>query len=323
MSTFYLDLKGSVLELEGGALVVRSREGRRTVPLALLDRLVIAAKTQLDSWLLLRLAEAKVAVVMFDPRRLGRQAQVLGAAHHDVRVRLAQYRVASDSEQRLVLARRWVAAKLRRHASLLAELACAQSQWHRAAQTAAEQITALLDSVAAARDLASLRGLEGSAAQAFFAAYQRLFAPSLGFTGRRKRPPPDPVNATLSLAYTLLHARAVQVAASVGLDPGIGFYHEPAWGRQSLACDLIEPWRPCVDQWVYEWFHSRWLEADHFKHQNGGYFLDKTGRAKFFAAFERKMRPLERALRWQCLALVRYLTEESSVFQSTVGGRKN
>ncbi len=137
---------------------------------------------------------------------------------------------------------------------------------------------------------------------------QLLRPPALGFTGRKKRPPPDPVNATLSLAYTLLHARAVQVAWASGLDPQLGFYHEPAWGRQALACDLIEPWRPCVDEWVYAWFHSRYLRAEDFKCCAEGCFLGKAGRAKFFTAFASRMPPIERALRWQCRYVVRCLT---------------
>ncbi|MCX8049878.1 MAG: CRISPR-associated endonuclease Cas1 [Methylohalobius sp.] len=310
MSTFYLDCIDSEMSLEAGTLVVRSGDRRQTVPIGLLKRLVIAAKTRLDTMLLLRLAEQGVTVVLFDPRRLERRAQVLGSAHNDVRVRLAQYRASADESRRLALAREWVAAKLRRHSSLLGMVASSRPELRGSAHAAAQRIIALQKSVSVVDNLAAMRGLEGSAAQVFFEVYQRLFAPSLGFTGRKKRPPPDPVNATLSLAYTLLHARAVQAAWTAGLDPSVGFYHEPAWGRESLACDLIEPWRPCIDRSVYGWFRSRYLEADHFKRQAGGCFLDKAGRSKFFAAFERQMAPLERALRLQCRALVRSLTEE-------------
>lgn len=311
MSTFYLDRTESELSLESGVLVVRNGEGRQTVPVALLKRLVIVAKTRLDTMLLLRLAEQGVMVVLFDPRCADRRAQVLGVAHNDVRVRLAQYRISADEKQRLSVAKDWIKAKLRRHERLLNAVGVSRPEFGQVAQQALGRMTALRASLELATDLATLRGLEGSAAQAFFAAYQKLFAPSLGFTGRKKRPPPDPVNATLSLAYTLLHARAVQAAWAAGLDPCVGFYHEPAWGRESLACDLIEPWRPCVDQWVYEWFRSRYLEADHFKRRGEGCFLGKAGRARFFAAFERQVTPIERALRRQCRAVVQSLMEET------------
>lgn len=310
MTTFYLDRSGSEMTLENGVLMIRNGTGRQAVPVALLERLVITAKTRLDTTLLSRLAEQRVTILLLDPRRLERRAQVLGAGHNDVGVRLAQYRASADEAVRLAWARGWIAAKLRRHLRLLAEVAGARPDLKHALQTAVQRLDALLASLDTAENLAALRGLEGSASQVFFGAYRMLFAPSMGFDGRRRRPPPDPVNATLSLAYALLHTRAVQTAWAAGLDPQVGFYHHPAWGRESLACDLIEPWRPCVDKWVYGWFRDRWLRADHFKHHAGRCFLNKTGRGRFFAAFEKNATPIQRALRRQCRHLVRWLTRE-------------
>jgi CRISPR-associated protein Cas1 len=40
--------------------------------------------------------------------------------------------------------------------------------------------------------LDTLRGIEGAAQAAYFRAYTTLFAESLGFTGRNRRPPRDP-----------------------------------------------------------------------------------------------------------------------------------
>lgn len=51
-------------------------------------------------------------------------------------------------------------------------------------------------------------------------------------------------NAILSLTYTLLHAEAVLALHGTGLDPFIGFYHQLNFGRESLACDLMEALRP-------------------------------------------------------------------------------
>lgn len=308
----YLDRTGSEMSLESGVLVIRSGEDRQMVPVALLERLVIAAKIRLDTMLLSRLAAQGVTVLLLDPRRLEHRAQVLGAGHNDAQVRLAQYRASAIDAVRLGWAREWIAAKLRRHLGLLTEVASVRPDLSYDLQAAIRRLDALAASLEAVKDLATLRGLEGSASQVFFGAFRTLFAPSLGFTGRQRRPPPDPVNAVLSLAYTLLHARAVQAAWAVGLDPQVGFYHEPAWGRESLACDLIEPWRPCVDKWVYSWFRDRWLLADHFKYQAGGCFLDKAGRSRFFAAFEQNIAPVQRALRRQCRNLVRWLTREDT-----------
>ncbi|BCX88953.1 CRISPR-associated protein Cas1 [Methylomarinovum tepidoasis] len=301
MATVYVDHSGTRIRLQSGSLVLESPAGRRTVPARLLRRLVITAKSELDSGTLNRLAEAGIAVVLLDPHRCRRRALVLGGHQPDAGLRLAQYRAAQDTAFRLEIARALVRAKLQRQLRWLASSSCPSCD---AARRRLQGILTRLDGMA---DPAGLRGLEGSAGRAFFAAYRRLFPDHLGFDGRRRRPPPDPVNACLSLGYALLHSRAVQAAWSAGLDPMIGFYHEPAWGRESLACDLIEPWRPCIERWVAGWFGQRWLEAGHFSRQGDSVRLGKAGRQRFFGAFEKGMPPVERSLRRQIRHLIQRL----------------
>lgn len=62
-----------------------------------------------------------------------------------------------------------------------------------------------------------------------------MFAPSLNFNGRNRRPPRDPVDA-VSLGYTMLHAECVLQLYGAGLDPrSVGPLHELDFGRESLC----------------------------------------------------------------------------------------
>ena len=60
-------------------------------------------------------------------------------------------------------------------------------------------------------------------------------------------------NAILNLLYSILEAEARLAAAGMGLDPGLGFLHVDTDARDSLACDLMEPCRAAVDQYVLDW----------------------------------------------------------------------
>lgn len=64
---------------------------------------------------------------------------------------------------------------------------------------------------------------------------------AFSFERRNRRPPADPVNACLSLAYALLTRTFVAALGAVGLDPWKGLYHVERPGRPALALDLIEP----------------------------------------------------------------------------------
>src|SRR5690606_17318101 len=140
-------------------------------------------------------------------------------------------------------------------------------------------------------------GIEGAGAAAYFRGYAELFPASLGFRARRRRPPPDVVNATLSLGYTLLHALAAEACHAEGLDPAVGFLHEPTRGRASLACDLMEPWRARVDALVWTLFRDRVLAATHgARDGSGACLLGKAGRAHFYEAWSSIAGPLRRTL---------------------------
>ena len=52
-------------------------------------------------------------------------------------------------------------------------------------------------------------------------------------------------------------------------DPLVGFFHRPAFGRESLACDIVEPLRPRIDEWVWQLFRTRLLRTDSFVEDKG------------------------------------------------------
>jgi len=112
----------------------------------------------------------------------------------------------------------------------------------------------------------------------------------------------------------MLHFDAVRAAHAAGLDPLLGFYHRPAFGRESLACDLIEVLRPHADAWVWQQFRSRALRNDHFSLHNGACVLGKAGRERFYSAWEGSVKLPRRWLRARCALLARSLRNEGSAW---------
>jgi CRISPR-associated protein Cas1 len=300
MATLYLDRRDSALKLDGTTLTIYvDGEHQTTVPLHMLERMVMYSAVQIQSSLLARLADAGIGILAFGGRNAGKVAIVQGTAHNDGARRIGQYRRYDDVSWRRQWSRRLVLGKLKGQTRLLHH-----ALWERPdlRHPLMEGVTRLLDArarILAEPDLSvdSLRGVEGAAAVGYFQALTQLFPASLDFTGRNRRPPRDPVNAALSLGYTLLHFEAVRACHVAGLDPIIGFFHELDFGRESLASDLIEPWRPRIDAWVWDQFRTRSLREDHFTREAEACLLGKTGRQHFYGAYEVLARPLRRALR--------------------------
>jgi CRISPR-associated protein Cas1 len=300
MSTLYLDRRDLSLELQGRTLVLR-REGelQSTVPLHLVERVVMRSAVAMESGLLARLADAGVAILIFGGVNATKLAVVHGRTHNDGARRIGQYRRYDDLQWRRRWSRRLVVGKLKGQLRVLRRALGERPDLRLALSEGITHIEKVRERVTEepAPSVDTLRGIEGAAAAAYFKAYGHLFAEGLAFTGRNRRPPRDPVNAVLSLGYTLLHFEAVRACHVAGLDPIIGYFHELVFGRESLACDLVEPLRPHVDAWTWEQFRTRSLREDHFTRQDNACLLGKTGRQHFYREFEALARPLRRALR--------------------------
>lgn len=317
MGTLYVDRKDLELRHEGKHLCLyEAGERRGTLPLNRVERVVIRGQATVTTGALGLLADEGVAVLVLGGRH-GRSVAVLqGRMHGDTRRRIAQYRWHHDDAERLNWARRLVTLKLRAQCRFLRRALAVRPDCRKPLADGISQLqralATLADESGPALRIARLNGIEGAAAAGYFGALTALFPPSLDFTGRNRRPPRDPVNAALSLGYTLLHFEAVYACHANGLDPYVGFYHEPAYRRESLAADLIEPLRPEVDRWVWRLFADRRLRAEMFTQEEGGCLLKKDGRALFYAAYEVFVRPLRRLLRRYGFVIATRLTEEEA-----------
>lgn len=300
MTTLFLDRRDALIEHDAGTLLIRTPDGEAArLPLAHVERVILRSPARISTSAIAAIAEAGAGLVVLSGRRSQPAAFLLGRPHGDAAVRLGQFRLALDPSTRLAIARVVVRHKLvgqaRTLSAALAVRADKRLPLRRGLEAVRESVAALHR--APAGDLAQLSGLEGAAASAYFAALAELFPPSLGFRGRNRRPPRDPVNAVLSLAYTLAFADAVREAQHVGLDPSVGFLHALAPGRASLACDLVEPLRGPIDRFVWRLFAEEVLRKAHFSRDGEAVLLGKAGRLAFYAAWEPAALPLRRRLR--------------------------
>ena len=296
MTSLYVDRRGVELKADGEALVFHENGARcGTVPLAPLSRVFLRGDVTLSASLLGKLGERGIGVVVLSGRK-GEPTLLLGRPHNDAARRVAQYRLSLDAGFCLKFSRAVVEAKLRAQRELIAEARDGRTTARYLLNVCLRRIDEIIGKVDQQAGIASLRGLEGAAAAIYFDGFKDLFAERLHFSGRNRRPPKDPVNAVLSLSYTLLHAEAVIALYGAGLDPYIGFYHALDFGRESLACDVVEALRPEADRFVHDLFRADTLRPEDFSMADGACLLGKAGRSRYYAAWESAAEGLRRAL---------------------------
>lgn len=218
----------------------------------------------------------------------------MGPMHKNVELRLHQYSAAIDTEQSLALARRFVATKIRNCRTMLRRNA---GRLNDLTLRSLEELAVSAETVASSE---SLLGVEGAAARLYFEKFSLMLKKRDGlddfaFDGRNRRPPRDPVNAMLSLVYSLLTKDLTVVCAAVGFDPFLGFFHRPRYGRPSLALDLMEEFRPLTaDSTVITAVNTGVVGPGDFIRNGGGVNLTPKARKALIAAYERRMDQLIR-----------------------------
>lgn len=224
------------------------------------------------------------------------EARVEGVPQGSMMLRRAQHTAASDPVRSATLARSFVAGKLHNTRWLLARSArdAAAEDDRAILRTAAEGHAHLLRELGdVAPDPDVIRGLEGRAAALHFEAFPYHLRPGLRqnfpFDGRNRRPPRDAINALLSFLYALLRHDCVSALTAVGLDPFVGFLHVDRAGRESLALDLMEEFRPWVERLALTLLNRGELRTTHFIERDGGAVeLSDAARKSLVAAYQQR-----------------------------------
>jgi CRISPR-associated protein Cas1 len=214
-----------------------------------------------------------------------------GLTLKNVLLRREQFRRADDERFCVFIARDLVATKIRNQRTLL------QRNHVEPPPRALEMLKRLARGAERAESLETLLGIEGAAARTYFEHFAGMIKaeddkerPLFDFRHRNRRPPRDPVNAVLSLAYALLTRDLVSMCHAVGFDPYIGFYHQPRFGRPALALDLMEGFRPLIaDSAVLLALNSRMVQPKDFVSSGGAVALTAAGRKGLLRAYEQRM----------------------------------
>lgn len=110
-----------------------------------------------------------------------------------------------------------------------------------------------------ARDVRSgdIENMEGRAAAYY---WKYLFGQHIdGFTRDRDGVPP---NNLLNYGYAILRAVIARALVTSGLLPTLGIHHHNRYNAYCLADDIMEPYRPYVDELVYKLVKNKGLPTD-------------------------------------------------------------
>lgn len=281
-----------------GMNVVAKRSGTEVgrVPLHTLSSIYSFSYMGASPALMGKCAEKGIELAFFTPR--GKfLADVAGMPRGNVLLRHKQSILAEDDSRSLAIAKSFILGKVFNSKWILER--CMRDHGMRvnvdSLQQVSRKMSESLKSIRACTSIDALRGIEGDAAAQYFSVLNELILSredAFKFNGRSRRPPCDPVNAMLSLFYTMLSLDCSSALRGAGLDPYIGFMHTERPGRRSLALDCMEELRPVlVDRFVLTCINNHMVKPRHFiEHESGEVRLTDEGRKVLFDAWQTKKR---------------------------------
>jgi CRISPR-associated protein Cas1 len=288
MATLYLNEQQSIVKKRDNYLIVQYQDkSKKEVPLINIDQIVVSGDVTLTTPALHTLLGLGIEVCFLSMYGHFR-GRLSPPVARNAALRRAQYRAHSDVSVSLQMAQFCVRGKLVNMRTMLQRTN--RQMQDGALIGAIDEIQQMIQRVPEAKTTGSLLGIEGKGSASYFGVFGKLLREPFSFTHRRRRPPTDPVNAMLSLGYTLILHQVAAAIQVVGLDPYVGFLHQPRYGRPALALDLMEEFRPILaDSVVLNICNHRLLTPQDFQEELGVIHLKPDARKKFYTKFEERL----------------------------------
>ncbi len=258
---------GVSLKKKRGRILILSKGEKREVPIRSVKEVVIMGKVAISSELLKALAQSGTDLLITSPTGKPVARLIPAKAGGTARNRYEQYKSLEDGRG-IEIARAVIVGKIRNQASNLSYYSKARRMNERISSElyyAAQQLKGEMEELKNEefRDIEDARrrimARESRCANIYWEKIA-LIMDEWKFKGREKRDLEgkaiDPVNLCLNVCYNLLSAQIWKNVLRFGLDPFLGYLHVERSGRLSLVYDLMEPFRPMVDRFVFSYLRG-------------------------------------------------------------------
>jgi len=287
MANLYITEQGAVVKKKGDRLIVeKKKETLLDVECHKIDAVLIFGNIQVTTQAVRELFQHGIELAFLTAR--GKLVgQITSPLTKNIELRVNQFKKYEDEKFKVQLSKAIVKAKVFNCLQLLRSFA-----YNHPEINLKHEILGLERSknqIEQEETIPGLNGIEGNSARVYFSGFAKMMLGNFIFEGREKHPPPDPVNALLSLGYTMVFNEISSLLDGMGFDPYLGYYHKIDYGRASLASDLLEEFRaPVADRMTLRLVNNRVLSSkDFYKNPNGnGIYLTREAMKKYFAEYE-------------------------------------
>lgn len=287
MSVIYVKEQGALIQKSGERILVsKGRDTLLEVPVIQMENMALIGNVQITTQALHMLMERGIDVSYFSysGKYLGHAA---AEASKNIFLRFQQYAFYMDEEKRLEMAKRIVRNKIQNQMAVIRG-----HRWENSVhdwKSDLAQMKKYQQMLQEKKSPNEVLGLEGICSNIYFGAFGDMLKCDFQFHGRNRRPPRDPVNVMISLAYTFLTKEMCSALDAESFETYLGFLHGIRYGRKSLALDMMEEFRqPMIDRLVLFLFNKHMIGRYDFEFPDeSSVVLNEDGFRKFCTEYEK------------------------------------
>ena len=288
LETLYVMTPGISIRQDGGLLVLeKDHSVIKEIPIATVSNLVLGRTIQISTQVMFSLVKQGSLIQFVDHKY--QLVGTLGDEHTTLQRLLWQVAYFQNQEFALDGAKYIVRRKIKGQIALLNQYKKSKCIPNFVAVHRTMQV--LLKRVERTKKVDTLRGIEGLASRTYFSVLGHVLSEPWEFSGRRRHPSPDPVNAILSYGYSFLEREVRACLLTAGLDVRIGVLHNTNNRKDSLVYDVMDIFRQdIIDRFVLKLLNRHMILPEDFDLSERGCFLSKETNKKWVELYEDYMK---------------------------------
>jgi CRISPR-associated protein Cas1 len=274
----FLSLNGDALEIK------KDRQIIETIPLRRISEIMVMEKTVFSTALLARCSYSKIPfTIALNSGYYITTVKPDSKQYYEISgIHTHKYASLSESEI-LCIAKEFAAAKLRNYIAMF------KQRHKKQPQPVVNELQFYIQRIHSAADREQVRGFEAAAAKRIYQSLNDHIEDEFFHIRKRERKKPDAINSLLNFGYYLLFSRINATVRASGLNPYLGFLHNPEDSYESLVCDIEELFRATVDRLITRTVNLKIIKKDDFINTEKGCYLKGDAVRKFIKQFEAEM----------------------------------
>jgi len=301
------------LSLNADAIdICRDKKILESIPLRRISEIIVMEKAVFSTALLKRCTDAGIPFTMtLNSGYYITTVKPDSKRYFDVAYAHARAYAALTETEVLSIAKEFAAGKLQNYIPIF------RQRYVQNQNLFIGQIEETVKNIYAAADIHQVRGYEGSMAKKIYEQYNAIIENPAFHIKKRDRKKPDPINALLNFGYYLLFTRINATLRAVGLNPYLGFLHNPEDNYESLVCDIEELFRARIDRFIISLLNLNSITEKDFTQTERECRLGKDAVRKFLNGLERELErknskntlSLKENIYVQVMVMKKYFTE--------------